>query len=162
MNRLSTPHASGAARGDRGRSILEAVLALALVALAVTSWGRMAVTSARTEATVAHREIALELAANSLERLRLRTWDAVAIDPAGAGAVRTFEGNPTVLDARGVAARLEEARDGRDFVVTTHITDSGDDSWRHAIVIVEWSEGGRTPHVRLDSALRRPDGATAT
>ena len=160
VNRRSPSRATAAVAEDGGRSILEAVVALALIAIAVTSWGRLSVTSARTEATVAHREIALELASNTLEQLRLRPWDAVSVDPAGAGAVRAFEGNPTVLDATGVTALVEHPRDGRTFTVTTHITESGNDAWRHAIAIVEWDEGGRAVQVRLDSALRRPDTAT--
>lgn len=159
VNRRSPSRATAAVAADGGRSILEAVVALALIAIAITSWGRLSVTSARTEATVVHREMALELASNTLEQLRLRAWDAVSVDPAGAGAVRAFEGNTTVLDAAGATARIEVPRDGRTFVVTTHVTESGNDAWRHAIVIVEWDEGGRTAQVRLDSALRRPDTA---
>lgn len=157
VNRRSPSRTTATVADDGGRSILEAIVALALIAIAVTSWGRLSVTSARTEATVAHREVALELASNTLEQLRLRPWDAVSVDPAGAGAVRTFDGNATVLDTAGVAARVEHQRDGRTFIVTTHITESGNDSWRHAIAIVEWDEGGRDVQVRLDSALRRPD-----
>ncbi|MEZ5246329.1 MAG: hypothetical protein R2707_14600 [Acidimicrobiales bacterium] len=161
VNRLTTPCATTAVGDDAGRSILEAVVALALVAIAVISWGRLSVTSARTEATVAHREIALELATNSLEELRLRPWDTAAIDPESKGALRDFEGRPTVQGKGGVPARVDQVRDGREFTVTTHITDPGSAAWRNAIVIVEWAEGERTARLRLDSALRRPDAAVS-
>jgi len=158
VNRPNLPRPTASAgTGDAGRTILEAVVALALIAIAVTTWGRMSVTAARTDANVAHREVALELATNTLEELRVRTWTATAIDPATPGFVRRFEGLPTVRDASGVAARVTHTRAGRDFEVTTHLTDPGDDSWRNAIVIVEWAEGERTAELRLDSALRRPD-----
>lgn len=161
VNRPTTPCPTAVAgTGDAGRSILEAVIALALIAMAVVSWGRMSVTSARTEATVSHREIALELATNALEELQLRDWDATAIDPASPGTVRRFEGQRTVLTATGLPARVEHSRDGRLFVVVTHITESADDSWRNVIVIVEWPEGERTAELRLDSARRRSDPGT--
>lgn len=137
------------------------MIALALIAVAVTTWGRMSLASSRTEATVAHREVALELATNSLEALRVRSWDAVSIDPASAGAVRRFEGHPTVQDPAGIPAQVTLDRDGREFIVTTHITDPGDDAWRNAVVIVAWQEGQRTVELRLDSALRRPDRGDA-
>jgi len=148
--------------GDGGRTIFEAVVALALIAIAVTSWGRMSVTAARTETTVAHREVALELANNTLEELRLRSWETAAIDPASLDAVRRFEGSATIFAAAGVPARVVDTRDGRDFAVVTHITNSGDDSWRRAIVIVEWHEGERATELRIDSALRRPDAGDGT
>lgn len=158
VNRLTTSCPTAVVEADdAGRTILEAVVALALIAMAVIGWGRLSVTSARTEASVAHRETALELAHNALEELRVRPWDAAAIDPASAGVVRRFEGNRTVTDPNGIAAESIVTTDGPDFTITTHITESPAESWRRVTVVVVWTDEQRSASLRLDSALRRAD-----
>ncbi len=152
------PHATPAAQGrlDSGRAILEALVGLTLVALAVVGWGRASVTATRTEAAATNREIALELATNTLEEMSIRDWATAAIE-AVPGAPARFEGRTIVRSPRGVPATTIVARDGRTFEIRRDVTDSGDPAWRHLIVRVGWREGEREVEVRLDGAIRRPD-----
>lgn len=149
------------AEADAGRAILEAVVGLALIALAVVGWSTATVTATRTVASAEHRQVALQLANNALEDLRVVSWDRVGIDATSAETVLRFEREDTVFATDGVPALQSVEVDGAPYELRVHITDGGDDAWRRVIVIVSWADGPVTRDVRLESAVRRADPGTA-
>lgn len=142
---------------DAGRAIVEAVVGLALIAIAVVGWSTATVTATRTVASAEHRQVALQLASNELEDLRILAWDQVGIDPRSDDVVTRFEGDDIVLVADGRPALRSIELDGAPYEIRLHITESGDPSWHRAIVIVSWDDGPVTRDVRLESAVRRDD-----
>lgn len=142
---------------DGGRTILEALIGLALVGLAVLGWSRMATATTRAEAAATHRTAALELASNAVDSLVARDWADAAIDPDQPGAVRRFEGRDVVLGPGGAAGEESVSREGRSFTVRRYVLDSGDPAWRRIVVTVAWAEGEVEYDVRVDSAVRAPD-----
>ncbi len=152
---------NGQSRRDAGRTILEALVGLTLIALAVVSWARLSTAAAKTDAAAAHRVAALELATSRLEVLSVLPWAEVGVDPASPGFVRRFEGRTVVASPTGVDATIVVNRGGRDYTIRRLVLDVGDPAWRQLVVEVSWVDGSRAPTVRLDGAARRPDTGTS-
>ncbi len=147
------PFVIHAPRPDGGRTVIEAVIALTIVAITAVAWSRMAIAADRVDSLADHRGIALDLATAEIERLRIMDPSAMKVDPASKGAVTSFEGLPVVTDATGLDATVAGSVGQLDATVLRLVLDPGPDTWRRIVVIVTWTEAGRQQTVRLDTGV---------
>ena len=136
---------------DEGRTVLEAVVALTIVAITATAWAQTATVAVRTDDRVEQREQALDIAVGELEALRVH--DDVALGTAGAGGAGTFEGLPVLTDAAGPVHQTVHDRDSVSFTARRYVLDPGSDRWRRLVVVVSWPSSGDDLEVRLDTGV---------
>lgn len=136
---------------DEGRTVLEAVVALTIVAITATAWAQTATVAVRTDDRVEQREQALDIAVGELEALRVH--DTIGLGTAGAGGATLFDGLPVLTDGSGPAHQIVHDMDTVSFTARRYVLDPGSDRWRRLVVVVSWSSPGEDLEVRLDTAV---------
>ncbi len=140
-------------RPDGGRTVLEAVIALTIVAITAVAWSRMAIAATKVDSVASHRVIALDVATDEIEKLRITSPSSLEIDPSSQGAVTSFEGLAVITASGGLSATVTRTVDFIDAEVLRLVLDPGPDTWRRIVVIVTWPEGGTDHSVRLDTGI---------
>jgi type II secretory pathway pseudopilin PulG len=156
-------------RGDEsGMTLVEVVVAMALLAGSVFAAVSVFDSTARASARMTERERALALAEEVVEEMVAAPYDAVGLDPAADGYVDTFEGHATVqVQPSDFGPRETRTVGAVTYTIVRHITwgevrqpdgTSVPGSWKRLTVEVRW-DPGRT--VRLDSGVA-PDRQART
>ncbi|MFQ5558917.1 MAG: hypothetical protein ACE5GB_15600, partial [Acidimicrobiales bacterium] len=146
-----------APRPDAGRTVIEAVVALTLIAIVATAWAKMATAAIKVDDMANRRADALDVATSEIESLIARPFDSLAIDPTSAGAVRTFEGSPVILDPAGVAAITDRTLEDTTFTVRRTVVNPGSAIWKRVVVTVDWTTNLDTGSLRLEGASHAAD-----
>ena len=136
---------------DDGRTVLEAVVALSIIAMTAAAWMQVGGSAARAEIAGNQREAALELASSEFEILRVTPGVESGTD--GAGGLSVFDGRPILTDAAGPVHADSRVVDGTTFGIERYVLDPGSSSWRHLVVVVSWDDRGVARDLRLDSAV---------
>ena len=136
---------------DEGRTVLEAVVALTIVAITATAWAQTATVAVRTDERVEHREQALDIAVAELETLRVH--DAAALGTAGAGGASTLDGLPVLTDPSGPSHLVVHDLETASFTARRYVLDPGSARWRRLVVVVSWALLDEDLEVRLDTAI---------
>lgn len=136
---------------DAGRTVLEAVVALSIVAITATAWAHTAGVAVRADDRIEQREQALDLAVAALETLRVH--ESTPLGTAGAGGETTVDGFAILTDPSGpVHASTHESADAT-YTISRFVLDPGSQRWRRLVVFVRWTERGEDLEVRLDAAI---------
>jgi len=138
-------------RDDEGRTVVEAVIALSIIAITALAWSQVATVVARTQLSGDHREAAVELAASELETLRV--LDGIETGTSSANGLTTFDGDDVLTDSAGPAHSRSVTVDGTGYTIDRLVLDPGADSWRRLVVTVTWTDGSQTRDLRLDTAI---------
>jgi prepilin-type N-terminal cleavage/methylation domain-containing protein len=154
-----SPRALPAVR-DRGFSIVEVVVALALV-----STGILATVSAlsRVDQTraVSSRQIeATDLAVSQLAAMKATPYDQLGFPSGSSGFQPTFEGRATVVVSGSTLQPAGPDVAGRDvtFTVVRHVTwepvltNNEPQGFKHLTVVIGWTDTLGAHSVRLDGA----------
>ena len=136
---------------DAGRTVLEAVVALTIVAITATAWANTAGVAVRTDDRLEQREQALDLAVAELETLRVH--EATPLGTAGAGGETVLDGLAVLTDPSGPTHAATHTTADASFAVSRFVLDPGSERWRRLVVFVRWTERGEAHEVRLDSAI---------
>ncbi len=136
---------------DDGRTVLEAVVALSIIALTAAAWSQIASVAARTEVTGNQRQAAVELASSEIETLRATPGIEAGAD--GSGGLALYDGLTILTDASGPAYTEDVDVDGTTFGIERFVLDPGSASWRQLVVVVTWNDRGSTRDVRLDTGI---------
>lgn len=136
---------------DDGRTVLEAVVALSIIALTALAWSQIASVAARTEVSGNQRDIAVDLASSEIEMLRATPGIETGADDAGGLAL--YDGLPIVTDPAGPVFTEDRDVDGTTFGIERFVLDPGSPSWRRLVVVVTWDDRGSPRDVRLDTAI---------
>lgn len=147
-------------RRDSGRTVLEAVVALTLVALTTVAWSRLDISATRADAFARHRDAAHAVAVTELEQLRSRLADDLGVTSASIGSTTTFDGDPIITSDSGVAAMTQTKLGELPADVERYVVAGASDSWRRIVVIVTWIEGTAERSVRLETGLPLLDRAS--
>lgn len=137
--------------GDDGRTVLEAVVALSIIAATAAAWVQMTTVAARTEVTSDRLEDASALAASEIEVLRATPGIERGTDDSGGQS--QFDGLTILTDGAGPAHDETVTVDGHDFEVERYVLDPGSTSWRRLVVVVRWTDNGASRDVRVDTAI---------
>ena len=140
-------------RQDCGRTVLEAVVALTLVALTTVAWSRLEISATRADAYAAHRGVAHSIAVDEIEQLRTRLPEDLGVTAASLGSTTTFEGEKVVISASGVDASEATTVDGLEAEIQRYVVIGSLDSWHRVVVIVTWVEGAAKRSVRLETGV---------
>ena len=136
---------------DAGRTVLEAVVALSIVAITATAWAHTAGVAVRADDRIEQREQALDLAVAELEALRVD--ESTPLGTADAGGATVLDGFAILTDPSGpVHVRTHEAT-AASFTIARFVLDPGSERWRRLVVFVRWTERDEDLEVRLDSAI---------
>lgn len=146
---------------DRGMSLLEVVVALALMATGVMATASAMDGSTKAVSAVDHRSRAVLLAQSTVEQLRSIPYASLGIDASLDGFVPTFEGRDTVVvGGSEVRPRSDEPGEGLTYRVERMVTWDdvvlGDGhvsrgAAKRLTVLVGWGADGA--QVRLDSGI---------
>lgn len=151
-----------AGRGDAGVSLLEVLVAAAMLASAVVVTTAVIDASSGSVVQGDRRVTAASLAARDLEAMRATRWDAVALPTGVPDVPSAFEGRLMVLSPTAAFPRsTTETVDGVVYTVTRSVTwqpvtvggTTDPQGTKRMTVVVSWPGG----EVRQDSALNRLD-----
>jgi len=146
---------------ERGMSLIEVAVALALLATGVLATASAMDGSARAVSAVDHRSRAVLLARTTIEQLRAIPYDALGLSASADGFQPTFEGRDTVIVAAdrvrpgseepgtGIVYHVERDITWEDVTLSDATPVPG--AAKRLTVIVSWPDGGSP--VRLDSAV---------
>lgn len=137
--------------GDDGRSVVEAVAALTIIAVTALAWSQMASIAVRTDALVDRRAVAIDLAGSEIERLRVTP--AVEAGTDAPDDTDPVDGLAVIVDPAGPGHLETVTIDGFDYVVERLVLDPGSPSWRRLLVTVGWEDGDVVRSVRVDTAI---------
>ena len=147
--------------GEHGMSLIEVVVALALLAAGVMATASAMDGSTRAVESVDHRSRAVLLAQASIEQLRSIPYDELGLSASAVGFRPTFDGRDTVaVAAQQVSPSSDEPGSGITYHVERNITwedvlltngTSVTGAAKRLTVVVSWP-GGALP-VRLDSTV---------
>lgn len=137
--------------GDEGRTVLEAVVALSIIAATAAAWVQMTTVAARTEVSGDRHEDAAALASSEIEILRATPGIETGTD--GSGSLTQFDGLTILTDAGGPDHAETVTVDGHDFGVERYVLDPGSTTWRRISVVVSWTDAGVARDVRVDTAI---------
>ncbi len=159
--RLLSRRGRVATRGERGTSLLEVVVTMALLAGGVMASVGLLDGVANSTSAVDRRGRALELAESALEEMRSIPYAELGISPASPGFLTSFDGRSTVtLTTSGIQAESRITEGVTTYTIRRSVTwdsvrlTSGvlrTDAWKRLVVEVEFDALGRT--VRLEGGL---------
>ena len=144
---------------DDGRTILEAVVALSIIAATAAAWVQMTTVASRSKVSADRHEDAVVLASSELEVMRTTTGIETGTD--GSGGASQFDGLTILTDGSGPTHSETVAVNGHDFGVERYVLDPGSASWRQLVVVVTWTDSVGARDVRVDTAIPLvPDAVT--
>ncbi|MEM9466648.1 MAG: discoidin domain-containing protein [Actinomycetota bacterium] len=141
---------SGPARDD-GRTVLEAVVALSIIAATAAAWSQLATTAAHAERSGDQRNVAVEIAASEIEILRVTPGIEDGAD--SDGGLVDYEGLTILADASGPSQSEDVDVDGTTYTIDRYVLDPGSTSWRRIVVEVRWNDRGIDNDIRVDTAI---------
>ena len=145
--------------GDEGRTVLEAVIALSIIAATAAAWVQMTTTASRAKVSADRHEHAALLASSELEILRATPDIEAGTD--GSGGASQFDGLTILTDGAGPDHSETIAVNGHDYGVERFVLDPGSESWRRLVVVVSWTDTTGPRDVRVDTAIPIvPDAVT--
>jgi hypothetical protein len=147
-DRLSRPSRG---TGDDGRTVLEAVIALGIIAASAAAWTQMTTVAARGSITAERHQDAVALASSEIETLRVTPGVGNGTDGTGGGS--QLDGLTILTDASGPDPADTVTVDGHDFEVQRYVLDPGSSGWRRLVVVVQWDDNGVDRDVRVDTAI---------
>ena len=147
---------------DRGLSLLEVTVAIALLAMGVMATTSAVDSSSRAAGSGRYRTAATSVAERELETMRSLDYELIGLSPAAPGFVPDFDGHATVTADPAVISPTDVVSDeGIDFDVTRHVTWAAvtssegftvDDAYKLLTVVVAWTDHG-SRSVRLDAGI---------
>lgn len=144
---------------DDGRTVLEAVVALSIIAASAAAWAQMATTAAHAERSGDRRSTAVEIATSEIEVLRATPDIERGADDAG--GLADLDGLAILTDASGPEHTETIEIANTTFTIERFVLDPGSTSWRRIVVVVSWDDRGTEHDVRVDTAIPIiPEAAT--
>ncbi|MCP5026930.1 MAG: hypothetical protein GY929_11670 [Actinomycetia bacterium] len=140
-------------RGDRGRTIVEAVAAMAIVLLAAASWLTLNQSSGAAQAATATRREALALARAEIDFIVGMSPATAGLDPTADGWATSFEGRSMVAVAGGLVGDERITQNGETYGVLRRVVleeSPGGATWKRYTVVVTWSDDFGSHEIRLD------------
>ena len=136
---------------DEGRTVLEAVVALSIIAASAAAWAQMATTAAHAERSGDRRSTAVEIASSEIEVLR--TTPGIERGADDAGGLTDLDGLPILTAASGPAQVTTTDVGNTTFTVERFVLDPGSASWRRIVVMVTWDDRGVEHDLRVETAI---------
>ncbi|MEM9200508.1 MAG: discoidin domain-containing protein [Actinomycetota bacterium] len=136
---------------DGGRTVVEAVIALSIIAATAAVWAQMTSSAAKADVSTDRREVALELATSELEVLRATPGIEDGLD--GTGGPSQVDGIDVVSDVAASPYSSSTDVSGVTFTIDRFVLDPGEEAWRRLLVTVTWQDHGFQQDIRLDTAI---------
>ena len=163
------PPAHGRTEAEAGTSIVEVLVATALLSVGVLVVLASIGAAERATAAGERRSAAVRLASDELESIRSLRYDDIGIAPSSDGYVPRFEGRPTVSGSVNRVEASGTTDDGATtFDVERHVTWSAidvggariDDGFKLVTVVVAWSDPAGDHRIRHDTGIYRVGGGS--
>ena len=136
---------------DAGRTIVEAVIAMSIIAASAAVWAQMMTSAAKADVSTDRRAVALELVTSELEILRATPGIEDGLNSGGGPS--QMDGLDVVSDPTAASYTSTTDVDGVTYTIDRFVLDPGDDGWRRLLVTVAWSDFGFEQDIRLDTAI---------
>ncbi|MCP3853724.1 MAG: hypothetical protein GY698_03180 [Actinomycetia bacterium] len=140
-------------REDRGRTVVEAVVAMAIVLVAAASWMTLNQSSGAAQEATAGRREGLALARSEIEFITGLAPGQAGLDPTADGWEATFEGSPMVAVADGLVGNEAVEVGGETYTIVRRVVleeSAGGANWKRYTVSVSWSDRFGSHEIRLD------------